>query len=127
MGRFRELARLFLKPSNTPAALRGAPEVRRIKTHQAESGYVYQYYFDGWRGAEGGRDYVFEVTTDRETYSSLSVWLEDCPLMDAERHAAAKIALFRIFDAAPSPADLAPARVTAIEAHAILKQLGRLE
>ena len=121
------LAHLFPKGDSEKAPLRGAPEVRRIKTYQAESGYVYQYYFDGWRAATGGREYVFEVTTDRETYRSVLVWVEDCALMDSELHAAAKIALFRSFDTAESPRHLGPIRIAAAEAHDILRQLGRIE
>lgn len=126
MALSRVLARLFPSAPNKPEPLRGAPEVRRVKTHQAESGYVYQYYFDGWRPAEGGREYVFAYTLDRESYSAVTVWVEECALMESERHAAAKIALFRMFDEAASPAELAPARVSAEEARETLKRLGRL-
>jgi hypothetical protein len=122
----RVLARLFPSASNKAGPLRGAPEVRRVKTHQAESGYVFQYYFDGWRESGGGREYVFAYTLDRENYSAVSVWVEECPLKDSERHAAAKLTLFRLFDEAEPPAPVPAGRLSAEQAREILRRLGRL-
>ena len=53
--------------------LRGAPEVRRLKTYQSETGYVYQYYYDGWRPVTGGREFVFMATADRGEYGAVTV------------------------------------------------------
>jgi hypothetical protein len=89
--------------------------VRRLKTYTGTQGYVYQYYFVGSRPAVAGHsgpaatEYVFDVTSDRKTTFSVSVFLpEDAvsswtanhgrSLIQAERYAAAKLRLFRGFD-----------------------------
>jgi hypothetical protein len=89
--------------------------VRRIKTHTAETGYVYQYYFVGHRPALPGAtdgpavEYVFDVSSDRKTtfavsvflaHSALGQWAEahQRSLTDAEQYAAAKLGLLRAFD-----------------------------
>ncbi|HVZ59404.1 MAG TPA: hypothetical protein VG892_01345 [Terriglobales bacterium] len=92
-----------------------AMTVRRMKTHTAETGYVYQYYFVGNRpalpGATGNpaTEYVFDVSSDRKTTYAVSIFIGELaaqqwaeshgrPLNDAERYAAAKLALLRTFD-----------------------------
>ena len=89
--------------------------VRRMKTHTAETGYVYQYYFVGSRPALPGSpeapatEYVFDVTSDRKTtyavsvfllHSGLSQWAasHERSLNDAEQYAAVKLGLIRAFD-----------------------------
>jgi hypothetical protein len=87
--------------------------VRRLKTYTGTQGYVYQYYFVGSRPAvaadPGATEYVFDVTSDRKTTFSVSVFLQDDAvstwsshhgraLTEAERYAAAKLRLFRGFD-----------------------------
>jgi hypothetical protein len=89
--------------------------VRRLKTYTGTQGYVYQYYFVGSRPTVAGYtgppaiEYVFDVTSDRKTTFSVSVFLEQeavsnwttshgRPLNEAERYAAAKLRLFRGFD-----------------------------
>lgn len=89
--------------------------VRRLKTYTGSQGYVYQYYFVGSRPAKEGytgaeaTEYVFDVTSDRKTTFSVSVFLQQDavsnwvqshghPLNEAERYAAAKLRLFRGFD-----------------------------
>jgi len=124
-------------PAPQPEPLRGAPEVRRLKTYQAETGYVYQYYFDGWRPAEGGQEYIFAASPDRTRYWAVPVLLEEAgvrawerdrgrELIAAERHAVAKLALFSAFDERP-PAALtaAPIRVDGRLLADILTRLGR--
>jgi hypothetical protein len=89
-----------------PPPLTGAPAVRRLKTYSAASGYVYQYFYEGHRGTE----YVFQVSADRQTYSSVSVLLTDAAieasareLNATERYAVAKMALFQAFDERARP------------------------
>jgi len=57
--------------------LTGAPSVRRLKTYSAQSGYVYQYFYEGQRpwqdGKEHGTEFVFTVSADRKTTHELSV------------------------------------------------------
>ena len=89
--------------------------VRRLKTYTGSQGYVYQYYFVGSRPTVAGyvgppaTEYVFDVTSDRKTTFSVSVFLEQDavsnwvtvhgrPLNEAERYAAAKLRLFQGFD-----------------------------
>lgn len=89
--------------------------VRRVKTYTGSRGYVYQYYFVGSRRAlptsaePEAAEYIFDVTSDRKTTYSISVFLRDealagwrtshaRPLTDAERYAAVKVRLFKAFD-----------------------------
>jgi hypothetical protein len=89
--------------------------VRRLKTYAGSQGYVYQYYFVGSRPAlasQGGpsaTEYVFDVTSDRKTTFSVSIFLpheavaawataHGRQLSAGEQYAAAKLRLFRGFD-----------------------------
>ncbi len=89
--------------------------VRRLKTYTGAQGYVYQYYFVGSRPAGAGyigppaMEYVFDVTCDRKTTFSVSIFLDHDALTAwmgthgrqltaAEQYAAAKLRLFRGFD-----------------------------
>ncbi len=86
-----------------------------MKAYTGETGYVYQYYFVGKRTALPGAapdpatEFIFDVTSDRKTMFSVSVFLPEAavraweashgrPLTDAEQYAAAKLRLFRAFD-----------------------------
>lgn len=125
------------KPTPAPEPLRGAPEVRRLKTHQAETGYVYQYYFDGWRPTQDGHEFVFAASSDRSRYWAVPVLIEDAgvraweqergrELISAERHAVAKLALFAAFDQRPPAALTAtPIRVDGRLLAEILASVGR--
>jgi len=94
---------------------------RRQKLYTAESGYVYEYCFQGYRVAEReqvtGTEYVFDVSPDRTRWSAVHVFLADgCVatwerergryLNSTERYALGKMALFRAFDTAPRPQEL---------------------
>ena len=89
--------------------------IRRMKTYTGEQGYVYQYYFVGNRsvpamGVQGAaKEFIFDVTSDRKTTFSVSVFLpdkavlawgshHDRPLTDAEQYGAVKMRLFQAFD-----------------------------
>jgi hypothetical protein len=89
--------------------------VRRIKTYTADTGFVYQYYYVGKRGALPGAmevpatEYIFDVTADREaTYAvsvfvcsdALEAWASEHgrALAEAEQYAAAKMRLLRGLD-----------------------------
>ena len=100
------------------APLTGAPKVRRQKTHSAESGYVYQYFYEGQRPARreasAGTQFVFNVSADRKSSFLVSVFLSDeaveswqrehaRELGSTERYAVAKLALFQAFDRRPAP------------------------
>ncbi len=92
--------------------------MRRQKTYSAQSGYVYQYYYQGHRpfdrARQHGVEYVFEVSADRKTYIPVSVFLDEAclgawesgharTLSSTERYAIAKMALFQAFDERAHP------------------------
>lgn len=89
--------------------------VRRMKTYTGEMGFVYQYYFVGRRAALPGdpaapaTEFIFDVTADRKTMVSCSVFLKPEALRawaqahgrelnETEQYAVAKMRLFRAFD-----------------------------
>jgi hypothetical protein len=86
--------------------------IRRMKTYTGGQGYVYQYYFVGKRAAmnnPSATEYVFDVTSDRKTTFSVSVFLPEeatanwaashgRTLTDAEQYGAVKMRLFQAFD-----------------------------
>jgi hypothetical protein len=126
--------------SRKPQPLTGVPAIRRQKTYSGQSGYVYQYYFEGHRPykreRDNGTEYVFDVSGDRKTSTPVSVLLSSAALEDwegkhgrtlhaSERYAIAKLALFQAFDERPNPAAMsADVRVRAAEVEAILITLG---
>jgi len=130
----------FSKFSKTKAPLTGAPAIRRMKTYSAESGYVYQYFYEGQRevrtGAEGGAEYVFQVSANRKDWRHTSVLVEHASLVawqeangrqlsSTERYAIAKLALFQAFDERPTPAGTsAQIRVRPADVDGILERLG---
>ena len=118
--------------------LTGAPAVRRQKTYSAESGYVYQYFYEGQRPAsrEGaGMQYVFNVSSDRKSSWPVSVFIDERALeswqtqhgrrlLANERYAIAKMALFQAFDRRGEPSEMREeVRVLAEDAESILTTL----
>jgi hypothetical protein len=94
-----------MKPESGP--------VRRMKTYTGATGYVYQYYFVGKRAApppdSPAVEFIFDVTADRKTTFSTSVFLKPEALRawgarhgrgltETEQYAAAKMRLLRAFD-----------------------------
>jgi len=90
-----------------------------MKTYSAQSGYVYQYFYEGHReyraGGDGGAEFVFSVSSDRKTWHETAVLVSDAgvlawqqsharELSGTERYALAKIALFQAFDERGEPA-----------------------
>jgi hypothetical protein len=115
------------RPAAAAAAWQGAPAQPRMKTHTAESGYVYHYYFDGWRESGAAREYKFTYSADRRAWAALVVELRPRPadLPDNVRYGVAKLALFEAFDQAAAPLHLAPAWPVDAETQArILERLG---
>lgn len=99
--------------------LTGAPPVRRLKTYSAQSGYVYQYCYQGQRpfrhAGESGTEFVFSLSADRKNWRHSKVLLADGAvtaweaahareLSPTERYAIAKMALFQAFDERATPA-----------------------
>lgn len=111
--------------------------MRRQKTYSAQSGYVYQYFYEGHRRAPAERamEYVFEVSADRRNSLPVSVLLSDeaveswesergRALSGTERYALAKMALFQAFDERETPEAMGRAvSVTPADVRAILATL----
>lgn len=126
--------------SKKPAPLAGAPAVRRIKTYAAESGYAYEYFYEGhrqWRDGLGhGVEFEFRVSAGREQWLPAAVVVADRAvhvwetahartLSPTERYAIAKLALFQAFDERSAPPETAlEVRVAAAEVEAIAERLG---
>lgn len=103
----------FFKREPPGKPLRGPPSVRREKAYSADTGYVYQYFYEGYRDAERagepGQEYVFHVTSDRASRFALRVFLgqraleawqraHGSPLSPTEQYAVVKMSLFQTFD-----------------------------
>ena len=104
--------------SKKPLPLTGAPAVRRLKSYSAQSGYVYQYFYEGQRpfrsGGESGIEFVFSVSADRKAFHPVSVLVSESALLgweqahdhtlsSTERYAISKMALFQAFDERATP------------------------
>jgi hypothetical protein len=123
-----------------PLPLTGAPTVRRLKSYSAQSGYVYQYFYEGQRpygsGGESGIEYVFTVSADRKTVHPVSVLVGEGevraweqghgrPLASTERYAVSKMALFQAFDERATPLEMKQeVRVRGADMEAIIETLG---
>lgn len=110
-----------------------------MKTYSAQSGYVYQYFYEGQRpygsGDDHGTEYVFHISADRKNWTDTPVLVADAAvhtwqqahgreLSSTERYAIAKLALFQAFDERPSPAAItAEIRVRAADIEAIAENL----
>ncbi len=115
--------------------LRGAPTVRRQKTYSAQSGHVYQYFYEGYRGIVAATEYVFDVSADRKTSIPVSVIVEISAveswnvehgraLTGTEQYAVAKLALFQAFDERDEPSQMSKeVRVRTHDLAAILESL----
>ena len=111
-----------------------------MKTYSAQSGYVYQYFYEGHRdfrsGGESGVEFVFSQSADRKSWSPVSVLLpvaalaaweqsHERELSSTERYAIAKMALFQAFDERPRPELMKQeVRVRAVDVEAIVETLG---
>jgi hypothetical protein len=92
----------------------------RPKTYSADSGYVYEYWFAGFRrirrGGQEYLEYIFDVSGGRVKASpvaillpldSLSEWTaRDRDLSASERYGIAKLTLKRALDRFPNPRSL---------------------
>ena len=119
--------------------LTGAPTVRRLKTYSAQSGYVYQYYYEGHResrpSGESATEFVFTVSADRKNWhpasvlvheEAVQVWeaAHERQLSSTERYAVAKMALFQAFDERAEPSLMkGDVRVRAADIEAIVETL----
>lgn len=112
---FKRLLARLKQQAPEPPPLRGRPPIRREKAYAADSGYVYQYTYEGYRDssrdAAEGREFVFDCTSDRASRFRITIfapaecfvaWEGDAgrALSDVERYAVIKMRLFEIFDEA---------------------------
>ncbi len=106
-----------------------------MKTYTGGQGYVYQYYFVGKRPSAGSTEFIFDVTSDRKTTFSVSIFLPNEALQawaqghgrsltDAEQYAAVKMRLFRAFDEIENM--MAEGRELRLDAAALDQLLGGL-
>jgi hypothetical protein len=101
--------------------LTGSPSHRRLKTYTAGSGYVYEYYYEGYRVAQRGEwtgaEHVFSVSADRKRWFPVPVFLPDNAtaewerengrdLDSTERYAIVKMSLFQAFDDRDHPSEM---------------------
>ncbi len=122
------------KPEELP--LKGKPPIRREKAYSAETGYVYQYFYEGRRetgaGEEAGNEYVFTVSSDRASSFTITLsmshrvmetWQQnhERELNATEQYALVKMALFQIFDERTDLSGSTEVAVTCddIEEHAV--------
>lgn len=107
-GVFDSLRRLFRRQS----ALQLGTGSGRPRTYSADSGYVYEYSFAGFRAAGGEYEYVFSVTGGRVPARKIRVWLSDAvaewagrdrELTASERYGMAKVCLKNAMDRAAGP------------------------
>ena len=112
---FKKILAKLRQRTPAPPPLRGRPAIRREKAYAADSGYVYQYTYEGYRDASRdatkGREFVFDCTSDRASRFRISIfapvdcfvpWERDAgrDLSEVERYAVVKMRLFEIFDEA---------------------------
>ncbi len=111
-----------------------------MKTYSAQSGYVYQYFYEGHRpytaGEESGTEYVFRISHDRKNWHDTGVFLAEeavrawvashaRSLNSTEHYAVAKLALFQAFDERPAPAQMKEGvRVRPADVEGIIENLG---
>jgi hypothetical protein len=111
-----------------------------MKTYSAQSGYVYQYFYEGHRDYRAADDhgvaFVFTVSPDRKAWHDASVLVSQLTIRSweqshgrelslTERYAVAKIALFQAFDERPDPAQMrGEVRVRNADIDGIIETLG---
>ena len=125
--------------SKKAARLTGSPAVRRLKTYTSQSGYVYEYFYEGRRpfhsGSDSGAEFVFSISASRKAWRPVSVLVSDSAvqswesaharaLTPTERYAIAKMSLFQAFDERSTPALMkSPIGARAADIAAILETL----
>lgn len=84
---------MVIVATNAASAQKNFSMTVPLKTYNAQTGYVYQYYFVGQRPALAGdpeapaTEYIFDISSDRKTTFAVSVFLPPSAL---ERWAATR-------------------------------------
>jgi len=118
--------------------LQAAPS-SRLKHYASQSGYQYEYWYEGHRSyrsrTDSGTEFVFRISGDRKSGPTVAVALPIHVLGTweqnhgrefsvAERYAIAKMALFQAFDERAGPAEMVEAvHVRALDLDAIVGRL----
>ena len=114
----RAWIRRFIRRKPVPLPpLTGAPLTPRVKHYTASSGYVYEYFHQGFRDEPDARRHLFQVSPDRKNWVEVEVAVDghgirawetrnSRQLNHAERYAVAKLALLAALDEGESPAAL---------------------
>ena len=124
---------------NTAASepLRGVPTVRRLKSYQADTGFTWAYYFEGYRAEaepHPARTYVFTLQGGSRSPQRIFVVISELTLEDAaartgsvvaprESYALAKMHLFSVLDREDPPAPESRWELDVSAAVAIWEQL----
>ena len=109
----RWLSARAVAPAPAPP-LKPPPGSPRLKSYQAETGYVYQYFFEGRHCRDRETAFLFSVTAQRTAPQRVSIVLPEAALApfeqeagrrlaENERYGVAKMALFGLFDASETP------------------------
>ena len=110
--------------------------MRRLKLYSAQTGFVYEYCYEGHRVARGAIEFAFSVSADRKTWRAARVLVGHSALLSweqahareltpTERYAIAKMALFQAFDERPHPDRMnGEILVRAADVEAIVETLG---
>jgi hypothetical protein len=120
-------------------SLTGAPAARRVKTYSAQSGFSYDYWYEGHRPyrsrGETGTEFVFSISSGRAERIAASVFLSEAAvrvweqaharhLSATELYALAKMSLFQAFDERERPELMkAPVLIRAADIEAISETL----
>ena len=112
--------------------------MRRLKTYSAQTGYVYQYFYEGHRPLRtpgAGTEFVFTISADAKNWHGACVVLKNDALgtweaaharqlSSTEHYAVAKMALFQAFDERAPDRMKEAVRVRAADVEAIIETLG---
>jgi hypothetical protein len=131
---------MWKKPPKAPE-FKGAPPHARVKTYSAETGYVYQYVYRGYRrmNNDRGDEHVFAANRDRRGDFEVTIHLLDSELAEciraigreligAERYALVKMTLFAALDEFRDTSEFGkPLVPDAAAMEESLRELGRIQ
>ena len=125
------------QPGASPDVLRSVPTVRRLKTYQAETGFTWSYYYDGYRNEttpKRAQAFVFTLLGGNRPPQQATIVVPESTLegmraktgsaaSSREIYALAKMHLFSMLDSEKCPERDARWELDASAAIAIWEQL----
>lgn len=125
------------QPGVSPESLRSIPTVRRLKTYQAETGFTWSYYYDGYRNEtepQRAQAFVFTMLGGNRPPQQATIVVPESALegmraqtgstaSSREIYALAKMHLFSMLDSEECPEPDARWELDANAAIAIWEQL----